>query len=84
MVVHLCSYVLNALNYSMKTMRKVDVSGLERLCKAYGAITVGDKKWVWDYANDKPVPEEEMNFGSARHRESERARYGITTSNLTP
>lgn len=56
------------------------MSGLRRLCKALGGITVtgsdGKKvRHVWDYAADKPVTEQEMPFGSERHAASERAKY---------
>jgi hypothetical protein len=55
------------------------MSGLRRICKAYGGMTVssGDKtiRYVWDYANDEPVPDSEMPFGSDRHKASEKARH---------
>jgi hypothetical protein len=31
-------------------------------------------RYVWDYANEEPVREEEMPLGSERHAASERAR----------
>lgn len=49
--------------------------GVKKICKMFGAITYGGEKYLWDYANNKIVPEEQMKFGSARHRESELARY---------
>jgi hypothetical protein len=55
------------------------MSGLQRMCKMYGGMTVtGNGKtirYVWDYANDEPVLEDEMPFGSDRHKASERARW---------
>lgn len=56
------------------------MAGLARICKLYGSMIVkgNDGKqitWVWDYANDKPVPESEMPFGGERHKASERAKY---------
>jgi DNA integrity scanning protein DisA with diadenylate cyclase activity len=63
------------------------MSGLRRICKAYGGMTVssGGKTihYVWDYANDEPVPDSEMPFGSERHRASERVRYGVGTQGAT-
>lgn len=56
------------------------MSGLRRICKALGGMTVTGNngmtiRYVWDYAKDEPVPEDEMPFGSERHRGSERARW---------
>jgi hypothetical protein len=56
------------------------MSGLRRICKLYGGMTVTGNdgktiRYVWDYANDEPVPEGEMPFGSDRHKASERARW---------
>lgn len=56
------------------------MSGLKRICKMFGGMTaVGrDGKrvdYVWDYAADAPVLKEEMPPGSARHAESERAKW---------
>jgi hypothetical protein len=55
------------------------MSGLRRICKAYGGMTVSGRgvtiKYVWDYVADEPVPESEVPFGSERHKLSERARY---------
>ena len=56
------------------------MSGLARICKMYGSMVVqgNDGKkitLVWDYANDKAVPEAEMPLGSERHKASERAKY---------
>jgi hypothetical protein len=40
------------------------MSGLQKICKLYGGITVKSKdktvKWLWDYVNDKPRLETEM------------------------
>jgi hypothetical protein len=61
------------------------MSGLRRICKAYGGMTVTGNdgktiKYVWDYAADAPVPESEMPFGSERHKLSEKARWTSQTS----
>jgi hypothetical protein len=31
------------------------------ICKQYGAIVINGKKWVWDYANDRPRIKSEMS-----------------------
>jgi hypothetical protein len=36
------------------------MGGLSRIARALGGITIQGKKFVWDYALDKAVPEEEM------------------------
>mgnify|MGYP000352470220 CR=1 FL=1 len=36
------------------------MSGLQRILKNHGAMTVGGVKWVWDYENDKPRRLREM------------------------
>ena len=51
------------------------MSGLKRIAKMHGGITVNGKRFVWDYAQDEAVPEEEMPHGSERHVLSERARW---------
>ena len=43
------------------------MSGLKRICKRHGSITVIDSKgkkseWIWDYKNDKPVLMSESGF----------------------
>jgi hypothetical protein len=44
----------------------------------YGGMTVSQNgrtvRYVWDYANEEPVREEEMSLGSERHAKSERAK----------
>ncbi len=36
------------------------MSGLQKILKTYGEMTVGKVKWVWDYANDKAIKKSEM------------------------
>jgi hypothetical protein len=54
------------------------MGGLRRICRYYGGMTVSQDgktvRYVWDYANEEPVREEEMPLGSERHAASERAR----------
>ena len=54
------------------------MAGLRNICRMYGGMTASDGnrtiKYVWDYANDEPVDEKEMPFGSDRHKASEIAR----------
>ena len=49
------------------------MSGLARIAKMYGGMVINGKKYVWDYAQDKAVPKEEMTRD--RHILSERARW---------
>jgi len=51
------------------------MSGLNRLCKLYGRLKIGDVLYVWDYKADKAVPASEMEEGSPRWKESERAKW---------
>ena len=51
------------------------MAGLARIAKAYGSIIINGKKYLWDYVIDKAVPEDEMPFGSERHKKSELARW---------
>ena len=56
------------------------MGGLARICKMYGGMVATDAdgktvKWVWDYANDVPVHEKDMPFGSERHKASEKAKW---------
>lgn len=53
------------------------MGGLARLAKAYGSIVINGKLMVWDYANDKAVPEAEMPPGSERWKASERVRWAL-------
>jgi hypothetical protein len=50
-------------------------AGLQRVCKAFGGITTGDVRWVWDYAQDCAVRDGEMPQGSDRWKASERAKW---------
>ena len=56
------------------------MSGLARIVKLYGGMTVSGKKYVWDYVADKAVLESEMPFGSDRHKASEKAKYLLATT----
>lgn len=49
------------------------MAGLQRICKAYGSMTIQGKKWVWDYATDEAVREADMPKGSERWKASEKA-----------
>lgn len=57
------------------------MGGLARMCKAYGAMVINGKRFVWDYVADKAVPEDEMPDGSERWKESERARWSAIRIN---
>ena len=57
------------------SMEKKALSGLQRMCKAYGRMKCGDTMMVWDYANDVAVSEKELEFGGERWAESEKAKW---------
>ena len=44
------------------------MAGLARICRMYGGMEINGKKYVWDYARDEAVPEDEMPNGSERRR----------------
>lgn len=56
-------------------MTKPHLTGLQRLCKAFGSMQMGDTLMVWDYVKDVAVTEKEMPYGSKRWKASERAKY---------
>lgn len=61
-------------------MKGREMTGLRKICKLYGGMIVTGNngktiRYVWDYANDEPVPESQMPFGSDRHKASELARW---------
>ena len=56
------------------------MSGLARICKAYGSMRVGDVEWVYDYANDKPVHLKDMPKGSDAWKASEKVRWAKRAS----
>lgn len=51
------------------------LSGLQKVCKIYGSMKMGDTLMVWDYANDVAVPASEMKAGSERWVNSERVKW---------
>lgn len=59
----------------------MSLSGLQKICKMYGAMQCGDTLFVWDYAKDVAVPRDKMKVGSKRWKESEKARW---TQNTKP
>lgn len=58
------------------------MSGLAKICRAYGSIMVNGQKHVWDYAQEKPVLESEMPHGSERHKASEQAKWAGVESTI--
>lgn len=63
------------------------MTGLQRILKMYGSTTVSANgktvRWFWDYAQDCPAREDEMPKGSARWKESERAKYAAIKETMT-
>ncbi len=42
----------------------IGMTGLQKICKMYGKVRMGDTVWLWDYVNDKPRPEKEKKNGA--------------------
>lgn len=55
------------------------MSGLKRLCKMYGRMKIQGVMYVWDYAQDKAVPESEMT--KEQWCESEKKKWQLVQSN---
>jgi hypothetical protein len=49
------------------------MAGLRMICKAYGGMTINGVKWIWDYAKDEPVREDELKAMAKEEREKRRA-----------
>lgn len=49
--------------------------GLEKVCKIYGRLKVGDVLWVWDYHRNKAVPDYKLKAGSNDWKLSEKAKW---------
>jgi len=58
------------------------MTGLQRICKMYGSMKVGDVVWVWDYANGKPRLEKDMTPEEVKA--SERAKWESIAKEITP
>lgn len=58
------------------------MSGLAKICKAYGSMKINGINFVWDYVEDRAVRESEMPKGSERWKESEAARWSSRMSSL--
>lgn len=50
------------------------MGGLAKICKMFGRMKINGRMFVWDYAADKAVPEDEMKVGSPRWKVSEQLR----------
>jgi hypothetical protein len=49
------------------------MSGIRHICKQFGSVVINGKKWVWDYANDRPRVKSEMS--KEEIKASKQARY---------
>ena len=58
-----------------ETPTKRHLTGLQRVCKAYGRMKCGDTMMAWDYANEIAIPEKELMADKARWAESEKAKW---------
>jgi hypothetical protein len=43
------------------------------ICKAYGGMTINGVKWIWDYAQDKPVRDDELKAMAKEERDRRKA-----------
>lgn len=41
-------------------MSEKTLSGMQKICKAFGQVKIGDTLWVWDYYNDEARKKSEM------------------------
>jgi hypothetical protein len=56
-------------------MSEREMTGLQKVCKLYGRIKLGEVMMAWDYANDCALPEAELKADKERWANSERVRY---------
>lgn len=63
---------------------KNKLSGLQKVCRAYGRMKCGDTIMVWDYTNERAVPESEMKPGSEPWKKNERAKWQRTVDDFGP
>ena len=56
------------------------MSGLQKLCKAYGRMQIQGVMYVWDYVDDKAVKESEMT--KERFAESEKIKWNLVKDQL--
>jgi hypothetical protein len=47
------------VNFAERLKNKI-MSGLARLCKAYGTMKINGVEWVWDWVNDEPRIKSEL------------------------
>jgi len=52
------------------------LSGLQKVCKAYGRMKCGDVVMAWDYVNEVAIPEKELRADKERWAASERVKWG--------
>ena len=57
------------------------LSGLQRVCRAYGRMKCGDTMMIWDYANEVAVTEKEFKADKVRWAESEKAKWRLFQKN---
>lgn len=55
------------------------MAGLAELCKQFGSMTINGERWLWNYAENRAVPEKDMPKGSERRKASDRAKRNTAT-----
>ena len=49
--------------------------GLQRICRSLGAIKINGKRFVWDYEQEKAVPDSDIPEGSEKWQRNEKLRF---------
>lgn len=53
------------------------MSGLAKIARMYGGMTINGVHYVWDYVAEEAVPEKEMKKDPERWKASERKRFEL-------
>jgi hypothetical protein len=53
------------------------LSGLAKIARMYGGMTINGVHYVWDYVKEEAVPEKEMKQDPERWKASERKRFEL-------
>jgi hypothetical protein len=56
-------------------MKNNKLHGLQKLCKLFGHMKMGEVVYVWDYVNEVALPEKELLADKARWAASEKLKW---------
>lgn len=60
----------------MKPIPKdLHLTGIQKICRSFGAVKVNGKTMVWDYKKESAVPQSDLPDGSKSWRENEIEKY---------